>query len=42
MEKTMEHVVETALIKGFKQFNSSCYIGETILVTIYTHYGGLV
>ena len=39
MEKNMENEMETGEMEGFKEFNSSCYIGETILVIIYTYYG---
>ena len=39
MEKTMEHEMETGVREGVKEQNSSHYIGETLLVTVYTHYG---
>ena len=38
-EKTMEHEMETGVREGVKEQNSSHYIGETLLVTVYTHYG---
>ena len=44
----MDNEMETGGIKGFKEFNFSYYIGETILTTIHvyidihTHYGSLM
>ena len=42
MEKKMENEMETGGKKGVKELNSSYYIGETLLFTIYTHYGNLI
>ena len=35
MEKKMENEMETGGIYGFKELNSSYYIGETILTNVY-------
>ena len=37
MEKNMENEMETGGI--YKELELSYYIGETLLFTIYTHYG---
>ena len=42
MEKKMENEMETGGIWGFKEFKLSYYIGETLLFTMYTHYGNLI
>ena len=42
MEKKMEDEMETGGIWGFKELESSYYIWETLLFTIYTHYGNLI
>ena len=42
MEKKMENEMETGGIEGFKEPKLSYYIGETLLFTIYTHYGNLI
>ena len=42
MEKKMENEMETGGISGFKELELSYYIGGTILITIYTHYGNLI
>ena len=42
MEKNMDNDMETGGIQGFKELKLSHYIGETLLFTIYTHYGNLV
>ena len=42
MDKKMENEMETGGILGFKELNLSCHIGETLLFTIYTHYGNLI
>ena len=42
MEKKMENEMETGEIQGYKELNLSYYIGETLLFTIYTHYGNLI
>ena len=42
MEKKMENEMETGGIWGFKEQKLSYYIGETLLFTIYTHYGKLI
>ena len=41
MEKNMENEMETRGIQGCKELKLSYYIGETLLFTIYTHYGNL-
>ena len=38
----MEKKMETGGIEGFKGLKLSYYIGETLLFTIYTHYGNLI
>ena len=42
MEKNMENEMDTGGIWGFRERKLSYYIGETLLFTIYTHYGNLV
>ena len=42
MDKKMENEMETGGILGFKELKLSYSIGETLLFTIYTHYGNLV
>ena len=42
MEKKMENEMETGGNIGIKELKLSYYIGETLLFTIYTHYGNLV
>ena len=42
MEKNMENEMETGGILGFKGLKLSYSIGETLLFTIYTHYGNLI
>ena len=42
MEKNIENEMETKGIWGFQDFNSSYYIRETHLVTMYTNYGNLI
>ena len=42
MEKKMENEMYTGGILGFKELKLSYSIGETLLFTIYTHYGNLV
>ena len=42
MEKKMENEMETGGIEGFRELKLSYYIGETLLFTIYTHYGNLI
>ena len=42
MQKNMENEMETGGIWGFKELKLSYYIGETLLCTIYTHYGNLI
>ena len=39
MEKKMENAMETGRIWRVKELKLSYYIGETLLFTIYTHYG---
>ena len=41
MEKKIENAMETWGIKGSKEINLSYYIGETLVFTMYTHYGNL-
>ena len=41
MEKNMENEMETGEIEGFR-VKLSYHIGETPLLTIYTHYGNLI
>ena len=42
MEKKMENEMETGGIEGLKELKLSCYIGETLLVTIYAQYGNII
>ena len=42
MEKNMENKMETGGILGSKELKLIYYIGETLLFTIYTHYGNLI
>ena len=42
MEKNMENEMETGEIEGLKELKLSYYIGETLLFTIYTHYGNSI
>ena len=42
MEKKMENEMETGGIEEFKRLKLSYHIGETLLFTIYTHYGNLI
>ena len=42
MEKKMDNQKETREIKGFREFNLSYSIGETMSITIPTHYGNLI
>ena len=42
MDKKMENEMETGGIQGFQELKLSYYIGETLLFTIYTHYGNLI
>ena len=42
MENKMKNEMETGGISGFKELELSYYIGETLLSTIYTHYGNLI
>ena len=42
MEKKMENEMETGGILGFKGLKLSYHIGETLLFTVYTHYGNLI
>ena len=42
MKKKMENEMKTRGMQGFKELSSSYYIGETILITVYTHYGNLI
>ena len=42
MEKKMENEMEAGGIEGFKERKLSFYIGETLLFTIYTHYGNSI
>ena len=42
MEKNMENEMETGEIQGYKELKSSYYIGDTLLFTIYAHYGNLI
>ena len=42
MEKKMENEMETGVNIGIKELNLSYCIGETLLFTIYTHYGNLI
>ena len=38
MEKKMENLMGTGGIEGFKELNLNCYIGQTVLITISSHY----
>ena len=42
MEKNMEIEMESGGIYRFKELRLSYYIGETLLFTIYAHYGNLI
>ena len=42
MEKNMEKEMETGVLWGFKELTVRFYIGEAVLITMYTHYGILV
>ena len=42
MEKNMENEMEPGGNRGIKELKLSYYIGETLLFTIYTHYGNLI
>ena len=42
MEKKMVNELETGRISGFKELELSYYIGETLLFTIYTHFGHFI
>ena len=40
-EKNMENAMGTGGKKGVKELNLRYYLGETLLMTTYTHYGNL-
>ena len=42
MEKNMGNEMEPVEILGFKELKLSYYLGETILITVYTHSGKIV
>ena len=42
MEKNTENEMETGGILGFKGLSLGYYIGETILIIVYTHYGKVI
>ena len=42
MEKKMENEMDTGGILGFKELKLRYDIGETLLFTMYSHYGNLI
>ena len=42
MEQNMENEIDTGVICGLKELSLRYYIGEAILITIYTQYGNLI
>ena len=41
MEKNMENEMDSVVIEGYIELNLSYTIGETLLISIYSHYGNL-